>query len=100
MILTTPAEFIDSMRPAEKFPNSSDGRQSDLPRRVYPSPLNGSAQADFREFPESAKQTIRQHYAGLIQIIEHQVGRILNAIKSRILSEDTDLLHQITLIFW
>ncbi|MGB0808688.1 MAG: sulfatase family protein, partial [bacterium] len=90
-----PAEILDSMQPAEEFPFSIPATvdSQTFQKGFIQAHLTGSAQADFREFPESAKQTIRRHYAGLVQIIDHQVGRILNAI------EDQDSERE-TLIFF
>lgn len=45
--------------------------------------LEGSAQADFTEFPQEAKVRIRRHYAGLVQIIDEQIGAILKALEQR-----------------
>ena len=80
-----PVEILDSIRPAEEFPLSIPGAvdSQTFQSSFIQAHLTGSAQADFREFPESAKQTIRRHYAGLVQIIDHQVGRILNAIEEQ-----------------
>ena len=77
-----PSEILDYMRPAEEFPSSIPGTADSqtFQKGFIQTHLTGSAQADFREFPELAKQTIRRHYAGLVQIIDHQVGRILSAI--------------------
>ena len=86
-----PAEILDSIRPAEEFPLSIPGAADSqtFQSSFIQAHLTGSAQADFREFPESAKQTIRRHYAGLVQIIDHQVGRILNAIEERDFGRET-----------
>ncbi|MEC7164774.1 MAG: sulfatase-like hydrolase/transferase, partial [SAR324 cluster bacterium] len=80
-----PAEMLDSMRPAEEFPFSIPATvdSQTFQKGFIQAHLTGSAQADFREFSESAKQTIRRHYAGLVQIIDHQVGRILNTIEEQ-----------------
>ena len=69
-----PAEILKSMRPAEEFPNAIPGTidSQTFQRGFIQAHLTGSAQADFRKFPELAKQTIRRHYAGLVQIIDHQ----------------------------
>jgi arylsulfatase A-like enzyme len=90
-----PAEILESLPPAEDFPLSISGTVDSqaFQKRFIQAHLTGSAQADFQEFPESAKQTIRRHYAGLVHIIDNQVGRILTAIKQL----DTD---QETLIFF
>ena len=86
-----PAEILDSIRPAEEFPLSIPGSADSqtFQSSFIQAHLTGSAQADFREFPESAKQTIRRHYAGLVQIIDHQVGRILNAIEEQDFGRET-----------
>ena len=80
-----PAEILNSMRPAEEFPFSIPGTfdSQTFQRGFIHAHLSGSAQADFREFPELAKQIIRRHYAGLVQIIDHQVGKILSAIEEQ-----------------
>ena len=80
-----PAEILDSLRPAEEFPFSIPATvdSQTFQGGFIQAHLTGSAQADFREFLESAKQTIRRHYAGLVQIIDHQVGRILNTIEEQ-----------------
>ena len=86
-----PAEILKSMRPAEEFPNAIPGTidSQTFQRGFIQAHLNGSAQADFREFPELAKQTIRRHYSGLVQIIDKQVGRILNAIEGQDAERET-----------
>ena len=86
-----PSEILDSMGPAEEFPFSIPWTvdSQTFQRGFIQAHLTGSAQADFREFPELAKQTIRRHYAGLVQIIDHQVGRILNAIEGQDAERET-----------
>ncbi len=42
--------------------------------------LEGSAQTDFSYFTREAKDKIRRHYAGLIKIIDQQVGDILKVL--------------------
>jgi arylsulfatase A-like enzyme len=80
-----PAEILDSMCPAEEFPKAIPGTvdSQTFQKRFIQAHFAGSAQADFRKFPELAKQTIRRHYSGLVQIIDNQVGRILSAIEAQ-----------------
>ncbi len=89
-----PVEILKSMRPSEEFPFSIPWTvdSQTFQRGFIQAHLTGSAQADFREFPELAKQTIRWHYAGLVQIIDNQVGRILNAIEGQDAERETLIL--------
>jgi len=50
---------------------------------------SGSAQVDISEFTPAMKQKIRQHYQGLVRIIDRQVGDIVNAIDALDNGRDT-----------
>ena len=80
-----PQEILNQLPPQQEF---SEGiPPTPESERFRPgfvkSHQEGSAQADFSEFPVPAKQRIRRHYAGLVQMIDHQVGRILQALEQR-----------------
>lgn len=54
--------------------------------------LGGSAQVDLRDFPAAAKARMRRHYVALNQIIDQQVGAILQALQNLDNGRDTLLL--------
>ncbi len=85
-----PQEVLDRVQDRDvprAVPGTADSEQF-RPGFVQ-SHLTGSAQADFREFPEAAKARIRRHYLGLIEIIDQQVGRLLEALEQRDDSRET-----------
>jgi arylsulfatase len=72
-------------RAVPEVPDDSAGlrRQSEAGKRK---PWNG---VDYSEFPESAKQTIRAHYAASVMQIDHEVGQVMEALESEGLEDNT-----------
>ncbi len=52
----------------------------------------GSANIDLTEFPEPTKRRIRAHYSALVSMIDHQIGRILDALEDQKLSDNTIII--------
>ena len=88
-----PQEIADQVRDLNVPEASPATKETNVFRDSFiKSHQEGSAQTDFTHFPKTAKDQIRRHYAGLIQIIDQQVGKILEVMETRSPHRETVVL--------
>ncbi|QOR70342.1 sulfatase-like hydrolase/transferase [Ruania alkalisoli] len=84
-------EFLDRVD-RDRVPIARPGSADHAPERVQAardSYLRAWADLDLSEFPDEARAQVRAHYSALVMQVDHEVGRVLQAIDEAGLAEDT-----------
>ena len=85
-----PQEIADQIHDLNVPESSPATKETNIFRDSFiKSHREGSAQIDFSDFPKNAKEKIRRHYAGLIKIIDEQVGNILKLLETKPFNRET-----------
>ncbi|WP_159623673.1 sulfatase [Ruania rhizosphaerae] len=84
-------EFLERVD-ADRLPLAIPRVPGDAPERLRvaaDSYRRAWADLDLTEFPEEAQQRVRAHYSALVMQVDHEVGRVMEALEEAGVADDT-----------